>query len=233
MKRISQILAVVLALVGTTLSHSLWTSLSADGGWSGLSLAGFARAQTATAAADLGPRREGDDMVLGRADAPLVLIEYASMTCPACARFHNEVLPRLKSQYIDGGQLKLVYRDFPLDRVALQAAQLARCVPTERYFAFLEVLYRQQDQWAAGRDPGVMIDRIKQLAVLAGLPRERASACVEDQSLQLKIVATAQAGEREFRIASTPSLVLNGKRYTGALNFEDLDKALREALRRP
>ncbi len=223
----------MLALAGMSFFHSLWTDLSTNGGWTGVSLAGHARAQTAPAAADLGPRREGDDMVLGRADAPLVLIEYASMTCPACARFHNEVLPRLKSQYIDSGQLKLVYRDFPLDRVALQAAQLARCVPTERYFAFLEVLYRQQDQWAAGRDPGVMIDRIKQLAVLAGLPRERASACVEDQSLQLKIVATAQAGERELRSASTPSLVLKSKRYTGALNFEDMDKALREALRRP
>lgn len=233
MKHISQILTVVLALAGATLLPSLWANLSTDGSPPGLSLAAPARAQTATAAADLGPRREGDDIVLGKADAPLVLIEYASMTCPHCARFHNEVLPRLRSEHIDAGRLKLIYRDFPLDRVALQAAQLARCVPTERYFAFLEVLYRQQDQWAAGRDPGVMIDRVKQLAVLAGLPRERAAACVEDQSLQLKIVSTAQAGEREFRISSTPSFVLNGKRYTGALSFEDMDKALREALRRP
>ncbi len=172
-----------------------------------------------------GPHREGD--------APLVLIEYASLTCPHCARFHNEVLPRIKAEFIDKGQVKLIYRDFPLDRVALQAAQVARCVPAERYFAFLEVLFRQQEQWTAGRDPAAMIDRVKQFAALAGLPRERANACVDDQALQLKIATAAQAGEKDHKVSGTPAFVINGKRHTGGPSFEDMDKAIRDALRKP
>lgn len=228
----SRILVFAAALAVSLLgSGSLGTVLSTT--WSGAGGNWSLQTAAAQTAIDLGPRREGDDIALGKADAPVVLIEYASMTCPSCARFHNEVLPRLKSQYIDGGRLKLVYRDFPLDRVALQAAQVARCVPTERYYAFLEVLFRQQEQWTAGRDPAVMIDRVKQFAALAGLPRDRASACVDDQSMQMKIVGAAQAGEKDYKVSGTPTFVINGKRHTGGPSFEDLDKALRDALGKP
>jgi protein-disulfide isomerase len=227
--------AAVLSLV--LMADALLTGLPATGREMRLSLGSLiatpARAQTAIDPAALAPRREGDDMVLGKADAPAVLIEYASLTCPSCARFHNDVLPKLKTQYIDTGLLKFVYRDFPLDRVALQAAQIARCVPTERYFGFLELLFRQQEQWAAGREAGPMIERVKQFASLAGLPRDRATACADDQAMQLKIVATAQAGEKDYKVTGTPALVINGKRHTGAPSFEDVDKALREILRKP
>jgi len=173
------------------------------------------------------------DHVLGDANAPITVIEYASLTCSHCAHFHTQVLPEIKKKWIDTGKVKLVYRDFPLDRVALQAAQVARCVPTERYYAFLEVLFRQQEQWTAGRDPAVMIDRVKQFAALAGLPRERANACVDDQAMQMKIVGAAQAGERDHKVSGTPTFIINGRRHTGGPAFEDLDKALRDALAKP
>jgi protein-disulfide isomerase len=193
-----------------------------------------ARAQSAaTAAPEAGPRREGEDLVLGRADAPVVVIEYASLTCPACARFHNEVLPRLKADYVEPGHVKFIFRDFPLDRVAMQAAQIARCVAPERYFGFLDLLFRQQEQWASGRDATVMIDRVKQYASLAGLPRDKAIACAEDQAAQLRIVSAAQTAEKEYRITGTPTLVINGKRHAGSPNFEDLDKALRALVPKP
>ena len=233
----SHIWAAAAALSLALAADALWTSLPARSGEArssqGSLIAASAIAQTAADPAALGARREGDDMVLGKADAPAVLIEYASLTCPSCARFHNEVLPKLKSQYIETGQLKFVYRDFPLDRVALQAAQIARCVPTERYFGFLELLFRQQEQWASGREAGPMIERVKQFASLAGLPRDRATACADDQAMQLKIVAAAQAGEKDYKVTGTPALVINGKRHTGAPSFEDVDKALREILRKP
>lgn len=228
----SRMLMFVAALAASFLgAGSLGTILSITGSGAG----GHWPLQVASAqtAIDLGPRREGEDIALGKADAPVVLIEYASMTCPSCARFHNEVLPRLKSQFIETGQVKLIYRDFPLDRVALQAAQIARCVAPERYFGFLDVLFRQQEQWTAGRDPGVMVERVKQFAALAGVPRERATACAEDQAAQMRIVAGIQVAERDHKVAGTPSFVINGKRHTGSSSFEDLEKALREALRKP
>jgi protein-disulfide isomerase len=232
MKLMSRILVFAAALAVSFLgSGSLGTVLSTT--WSGAGGNWSLQTAAAQTAIDLGPRREGDDIALGKADAPVVLIEYASMTCPSCARFHNEVLPRLKSQFIETGQVKLIYRDFPLDRVALQAAQIARCVAPERYFGFLEILFRQQEQWTAGRDPAVMVERVKQFASLAGLPRERATACADDQAMQLRIVSGIQAAERDHKIAGTPSFVINGKRHTGSFTYDDLEKALREALRKP
>ena len=181
----------------------------------------------------LAPRREGEDFVMGAANAQVVIIEFASLTCPHCARFHIDTLPRIKSEYVDAGLVKFIYRDFPLDRVALQAAQVARCLPAERYFSFLDVLFRQQEQWAAGKDSVEMIERVKQLGQLAGLPREQSTACVADQAMQLKIVGAAQAGEKDYQIRSTPTIVINGKRHQGATSFEDLDKALRPLVRKP
>lgn len=181
----------------------------------------------------LAPRREGDDFILGGANAQIVIIEFASLTCPHCARFHIDTLPKLKSEYVDTGLVKFIYRDFPLDKVALQAAQVARCLPAERYFSFLDVLFRQQEQWAAGKDAGEMIERVKQLGQLAGMPRDQSASCVADQALQLKIVGAAQAGEKDYQIRATPTIVINGKRHQGANSFEDLDKVLRPLVRKP
>ncbi|HEY8536600.1 MAG TPA: thioredoxin domain-containing protein, partial [Vicinamibacterales bacterium] len=114
--------------------------------------------------AKLAPRREDGDLIMGAADAPVTIVEYASLTCPHCAAFHTKTLPKLKETYIDTGQVKLIYRDFPLDRVALAAAMIARCVEPARSFAFLDVFFQQQSSWAAGSDPNRMIAALKRLA---------------------------------------------------------------------
>ncbi|MBL8697024.1 MAG: DsbA family protein [Alphaproteobacteria bacterium] len=183
--------------------------------------------------ATIAPRRQGEDFVVGAENAPAVIIEYASLTCPHCARFHADVLPRIKSEYVERGLVKFIYRDFPLDGAALRAAQIARCLPAERYFTFMDVLFRQQEQWAAGRDVNAIVDRVKQLAALAGLSRERAEACSTDQDLQKKIVEAAQAGERDYQIRATPTIVVNGKRHAGANSFEELEKLLAPLVKKP
>lgn len=184
-------------------------------------------------AAALAPRRQGDDFVIGADNAPAVIIEFASLTCPHCARFHAEVLPRIKSEYVDRGLVKFIYRDFPLDGAALRAAQIARCLPPERYFTFMDVLFRQQEQWAAGRDINAIVDRVKQLAGLAGLSREKADACASDQDSQKRIVEAAQAGERDYQVRATPTIVINGKRHAGTNSFEELEKALQPLVKKP
>ena len=189
-------------------------------------LAAGAFAQTPAAPAD-GPRLEGEDMVVGAANAPITIIEYASLTCPHCAHFHQHELPRLKAEYIDKGLAKFVYRDFPLDRVALGAAQIARCLPPDRYFGFIEVLFKQQESWAAGRDPEAMMTRVKQLARLAGLPPAEAEACATSTERQNQVVTMRFAGEQQFQIRGTPTLIINGKRHDGSMEFADLDKLLK------
>lgn len=180
--------------------------------------------ETKPAPDPLAARREGNDMVMGKADAPVTIIEYASLTCPHCANFHVTTLPRLKSEYVDRGLVRFIYRDFPLDRLALTAALLPHCAGPSRYFGMLEVLFRQQMSWARASDP---VQALSSLARLGGMSNDAIQACLADQQIMNQVLATSLQGEREFQIRSTPSLVINGKTHTGALTFEELDKVLR------
>ena len=111
------------------------------------------------------------DRILGRADAPVTVIEYASFTCPSCARFHADIVPGLKKSYIDSGKVRLVYRDFPLDRVAFAASVVARCSAADRYFGVVDLLFREQPRWAGAKDP---MGALTGLAMLAGVSQAEA-----------------------------------------------------------
>jgi protein-disulfide isomerase len=175
----------------------------------------------------LGPRLEDGDMVLGAANAPVTIIEYASLTCPHCAAFHTRTLPRLKAEYIDKGLVKYVYRDFPLDRIALQASMIARCAGPERYFGFLDVFFQQQSNWAAGNDPNKMIGALKRLARLGGMTEQQVDACLQNRQVQDSILAMSLAGEKQFQVNSTPTLIINGQRQAGALTIEEIEKIIK------
>lgn len=187
---------------------------------------GIAQAPAAPAA-PAAPRQENGDMVMGAADAPVTIIEYASLTCPHCARFHAETLPKLKESYVDTGKVKYVFRDFPLDRVALTAAMVARCAGPSRYFGFLDVFFRQQAQWAAGNDPQKMVDSLKRLARLGGMSEAQFDACIQNREVQDAILAQRLGGEKEFGVSSTPTLIINGRKHAGALSFEEIEKAIK------
>ncbi len=173
-----------------------------------------------------GPRRENGDMVMGAADAPVTVIEYASLTCPHCARFHSETLPKLKSAYIDTGVVKYVFRDFPLDRLALSASMLVQCAGPERYFNFLDVFFRQQSAWAKRNEQEAMA-ALRRLARLGGMSDAQIDACLANKQVQDGILATSVTGQNQFQVRSTPTLIINGERHAGALSFEELDKIIK------
>lgn len=182
-------------------------------------LVGAARAG---AAADLLP-----ETVLGDATAPVTIIEYSSLTCPHCAAFHTETLPQLKQAYIDPGKARLVYRDFPLDRLALAAAVIGHCVDPSRYFGFLEMLYRDQATWARSADP---LAELKVRAQLAGLSESEVDACLANKPLIAAIQQRAEGGQQEYGIDSTPSFVVDGKKIAGEQSFENFAQAIEAAL---
>jgi len=155
------------------------------------------------------------DRILGNRDAPVTIVEYASLTCPHCAHFETAILPELKRDYIDTGKVRLVYRDFPLDQLALVAAGVARCAPPERYFGLLSMLFEGQESWARSPDPVAALVRFGKLA---GLSEEKVRSCIEDTALLDQIVAERLEGERMFGISSTPSFVIDGRKYSGALD---------------
>lgn len=192
-------------------------------------LAGAAPAQTASSDPAASPPAAAQRM-LGDPQAPVEVIEYASLTCHHCATFHNTVLPQVKKELIDTGKVRIVYRDFPLDRGGLEAATLARCVAPERYFPMLAVLFANQDGWSHARDP---VEALGRIGSLAGLSRQAFEACRNDKALQDAILQSRMDGERLHGVDSTPSFVIGGKTYKGVLPFEEFRKAVEPLLPKP
>ncbi|GAB4225749.1 MAG: hypothetical protein Kow0032_02140 [Methyloligellaceae bacterium] len=162
------------------------------------------------------------DFVLGEATAPNTVIEYSSMTCPHCARFHKNVLPELKSKYIDTGLARYIIREFPLDNLAFAAAMLARCAGEKKFFPFVEVIYAKQDEWAFGE--GDPVDRLFKIAKQAGFTKESFESCLRDQKLLDGITAIRKRANEEFGVNSTPTLFVNGQLVKGASKIGDLEK---------
>jgi protein-disulfide isomerase len=158
------------------------------------------------------------ERAVGSETAPITVIEYFSLTCGHCANFHLQTLPRVKSELIETGRLRLIYRDFPLDRVALAAHMVARGMPAERYGAFLDTLFRTQSQWAGARDP---IGALAQLAAVAGMDRARFDSILGNEALQRAILEVRLKGEQQDRVEGTPTFIAStGRRVSGAANFE-------------
>jgi len=168
------------------------------------------------------------DRIMGSPEAPITIIEYASLTCPHCADFHAETLPQIKKEWIDTGRAKLVYRDFPTSPVALAvyAAMVARCAPEDRYFSFLEVFFEQQRNWTSNPDP---MKALAQLARLGGMSQADFDACTQNQELFQGIRERALDGQMEFEIESTPSFVVNGRVIRGGMSYADFKDVLEGA----
>ena len=170
-----------------------------------------------------GAAAEPQEQILGDPDAPVTIIEYASLTCPHCAQFHNEVLPELKERYIAPGKVRLIYRDFPLDQVALAAAAPEHCAGPNRYFSTLEVMFEKQSNRARENDP---IAALKRLGKLGGLTEEGMQACLDDEQLTDGILQTRLEGQNQYEIGSTPTFVIDGKAYSGSRDVEEFSELL-------
>ncbi|MGH6932011.1 MAG: DsbA family protein [Dongiaceae bacterium] len=161
-----------------------------------------------------------DDRILGSADAPVTIVEYASMTCSHCARFHVGTLPKVKTEFIDTGKARLVFRDFPLDKVALSASLLARCVQGDAYFNLLDVLFRSQEDWSRAADPVVAL---RQIGRTAGLEESAIEQCMTDQATIDRIAARFKEASEKLQVNSTPTLFINGAMQKDALPFDDYE----------
>jgi protein-disulfide isomerase len=164
---------------------------------------------------------------LGSPQAPVTVVEYSSLTCPHCADFHRDVLPQIKSAYIDKDQVRWVFRDFPLDGRAMAAAMVARCVAPDRYFGFLDILFRDQQAWARSSDP---LADIKVRAQLAGLSPADVDACLANKELLQGIQARAQDGQKRDGVDSTPAFRIDGTPIAASRSFADFKAAIDAAL---
>ena len=168
-----------------------------------------------------------DDRVLGNADAEVTIVEYASMTCPHCAHFHEAVLPGLKENWIDTGKARLVFRHFPLDGLALRASALSECMEGIRFFGFLDILFATQKQWATADDP---LAALQGFAKQAGMDEATSEACLQDDALLTKVLEERKVGSDDYGVDSTPSFFVNGEKMQGARTYEEFDGQLKKLL---
>lgn len=169
------------------------------------------------------------ERVLGKADAPVTIEEYASLTCPHCADFYTQVLPEIEKRYVDTGKVKLIFRDFPLDGTGLKAAALARCMPKEQYYPFVSTLYKNLMAWAMSSNPE---ETLTQYAKLGGLPADRAKACLSDNAMFDAIVAIRNNATESYGIDATPVFILNGgaEKINGAKSIDEFSAAIERVL---
>lgn len=161
------------------------------------------------------------DMSIGSQDAPNVIVEYASMTCPHCAQYDKVVFPEFKTKYIDTGKARLIFREFPLDGLAARASMLARCAGPDRYFAMIDAMFQSQATWVV--EGPEALDRLLQLARQAGFSKEKFDECLADKELFKKIVDERQRAHDKFGVDSTPSFFVNGKRLSGEHQLTDFE----------
>jgi protein-disulfide isomerase len=203
------------------------TGLGLLAGFSPLRLITEAMAQTA---ADVAKPVSLPDMALGPANAPVTITEFASMTCPHCAAFTEKVFPKIKSEYIDSNKIRFVFREFPLDIKAAAGSMLARCIAKDdagKYFAVVDMLFRQQNEWVLKNTTETLIRIGKQ----AGLSQQQVEDCLKDQALLDKIAADQKYANEVLKVNSTPTFFINGEMVKGDQSFEEFDKRIKSLLK--
>ena len=175
-------------------------------------LPGATRAQEATAPA-AAEAIVVPDMTLGNKDAKVTMMEYASFTCPHCARFHTEVFKPLKADYIDTGKIKFVYREVYFDRYGLWAAMVARCGGEMRYFGISDILLSTQDEWAATDDPAIVVENLKKIGRTAGMDDATIGACLDNGDMAQAMVTAYQTNAAADQVEGTPTLLINGVKH--------------------
>jgi protein-disulfide isomerase len=163
------------------------------------------------------------DIAEGKADAPVTIVEYASMTCTHCAAFHQNVYGDLKKNYIDTGKVRFILREFPLDPLATAAFMLARELGDDKRDAAVNLLFSQQKNWAFVDKP---LDGLANVLKQAGMGQERFEAILKDQALYEKVNKVRDRAAEKFGVNSTPTFFVNGEKYTGEVSLADIDKII-------
>lgn len=183
--------------------------------------AGFASTAHAVDIAALHAPPASGDMALGPEDAKVVVVEYASASCPHCANFFKTTFQDLKKEYIDTGKIRFIFREFPHNQPALAAFMLARCAPKDKYFPLVDMYFEQQDTWLAAP-----LEGLQKIAQLAGFTKESFDACLKNEAVAKGILAVRDKAEKEFGVDSVPTFFINGELVKGETSIEEFRKRI-------
>ena len=164
---------------------------------------------------------------VGNPDAPVTVVEYASLTCSHCADFHTTTFPELKAKYIDTGKVHFIFREMPFDPVATAGFMLARCMPEQAYFPTVSALFETQKSWAFSQDPAA---GLRAIAKQAGMSDAAFEKCLTDNELAAKVQASSTYANEQLGVTATPTFFVNGKKVSGAIGIAAWDKELEPLL---
>ena len=151
------------------------------------------------------------ELSIGDDKAPVTIIEYSSMTCSHCADFHTNTYPTLKKNHIEKGEVRFIFREFPLDKLSMATSMLARCVDSSISLAFFDILFQNRNKWYSDN----ALAELKNLSKQAGLSSEDFDQCLNDQELLDQLILQKENAIKEFQINSTPSFIINGNVISG------------------
>ena len=172
------------------------------------------------------------DMVHGSKDAPVTMVEYASMTCPHCAAFQKDVIPKLNKDYVDTGKVKVIFREYPLDGAARMASAVARCLSGDQYFSFIDLLFKNQMNWIKDFDGNGTLNKedvlegLTQMGRVAGMSADQVKTCSEDPKNLALVDGNWMEGQTKYNVNSTPTFIINGTSHAGEIPYADLQKIL-------
>lgn len=196
------------------------------GAGAALSLVGLPRLAFAQDKVDVAALMEASPLgekALGDPNAPVTIVEYASMTCSHCQNFHETTFDAFKAKYVDTGKVYFIFREFPLDPLAAAAIMLARCAPNDRYFEMVDLLFNKQREWAFVDDP---VTALLNLSKQTGFTEDSFRACLTNQELLDGVNVVRDRAAEKFGVNATPTFFINGEKHAGALTIEQLDEIL-------
>jgi len=172
-----------------------------------------------------------EELVIGDKDAPITIIEYASMSCSHCASFHNNTLPDIKKEYIDTGKVRMVFRDYPFNYPALLGSMMMRCIASEVRYDYMNALYQLQSTWV-NKDPKISKKELYKIMQSGGMTKEEFNECYSNLDNENLILEGVMGAQKDFNIKSTPSFIINGNLIEGNKNIKEfrqiIDKILSE-----
>ena len=167
---------------------------------------------------------------IGSEKAPVKIKIFSSLTCPHCANFHNNIVPKIKENYIETGEVQLIFIDFPLDEIAFNASKLLHCLDEKKQISFLDKIYKDQAKWVAATNNIEINKNLKKIAINFGLNLTESDKCLVNEEISDKILNGRIQANKKYSINSTPTIIINEKKLKGSTSFENIKKKIEKII---
>ena len=176
------------------------------------------------------PKIPVDSIVLGADNAPVKIKIFSSLTCPHCANFHIKIVSKIKKKYVESGKVQLIFIDFPLDQAALNASKLLHCLDQKKQISFLDTIYENQNEWTAGSNINEINNKLSKIVKILGISPTKFDKCLNDEAIEDKILNGRINGHQKYNINSTPTIIINEKKFEGSASFKNIEKKIEKLI---